>query len=539
MTNKEIASSFNLFAKLLELHGENPFKTRSYSNAYLTIRRLDKSVLDMSIEELSELRGVGKAIVDKLQAIKEHGYLPQLEELKKNTPEGVLELLQIKGLGAKKVRQLQNELQINTPGELLYACEENRLVALSGFGQKTQVKIRDAVNYHLESKGSYLFGHIEKQVHELLEILREALPEYEFEVIGDFARKNPVVTQLEFLSTCDNIEDILEASDFDQAGDMWKFQNLKFDVQYCDEESFVEEVFISTVSEEFIDQLGGPTHGESEESIFENLNLPYIPAECREFGDVLRWSEDQVMDILEETDIKGVVHNHSTYSDGLHTVQQMADATKAYGFQYLVMTDHSKSAFYANGLSEERLYSQIEEIAALNQREGSVKIFTGIESDILSDGSLDYADDVLADLDVIIASVHSNLNMDVDKATTRLIKAIEHPMTRMLGHPTGRLLLSRKGYPLHFEKVIDACAANNVVIEVNANPYRLDMDWTWIPLALSRGVKFSINPDAHAMEGIHDIRYGVAAARKGLLTKDMTVNALDTAGFEEWVKNGK
>ena len=539
MSNKEIASSFNLFAKLLELHGENPFKTRSYSNAYLTIRRLDKSVLEMSIEELSELRGVGKAIVDKLQAIKEHGYLPQLEELKQNTPEGILELLQIKGLGAKKVRQLQNELEINTPGELLYACEENRLVALSGFGQKTQLKIKDAVNYYLESKGSYLFGHIEKQVHNLLETLRESLPEYEFAVIGDFARKNPVVTQLEFLTTCDDIEDILEASDFDQEEDMWKFQNLKFDVQYCDEESFVEEVFISTVSEDFIDQLGGPTHGESEESIFENLNLPYIPAECREFGDVLRWSEDQVMDILEETDIKGVVHNHSTYSDGLHTVEQMADATKAYGFQYLVMTDHSKSAFYANGLSEERLYLQIEEIAALNQREGSIKIFTGIESDILSDGSLDYADDVLADLDVIIASVHSNLNMDVDKATTRLIKAIEHPMTRMLGHPTGRLLLSRKGYPLHCEKVIDACAANNVVIELNANPYRLDLDWTWIPLALSRGVKFSINPDAHAIEGIHDIRYGVAAARKGLLTKDMTVNALDTADFEEWIKNGK
>ena len=539
MTNKEIASSFNLFAKLLELHGENPFKTRSYSNAYLTIRRLEKSVLEMSTEELNELRGIGKAIQDKIVAIREHGYLPQLEDIKSKTESGVLELLQIKGLGAKKVRQLQDELGIKTPGELLYACEENRLVSLSGFGQKTQAKIKDAISYYLESKGSYLYGHIESQVFRLLDMFQELSMDHRFETVGDFARMDPIVTELTILTTYPDFETVLENADFETEGEQWVFENIRFNIEYADDDQFDEFIFMSTVSEAFLEKLGPEAVVETEDMIFENLGLAFIPRECREFPDILNWTEEQIDTIIHEDDIKGVVHAHSTYSDGLQSIAQMAAASRELGYQYLVMTDHSKSAFYANGLSEERLFMQIDEIQELNKQLPDFKIYSGIESDILSDGSLDYPDDVLAELDLIIASIHSNLNMDIEKSTKRLITAIENPRTRILGHPTGRLLLSRKAYPIDFERVIDACAANNVVIEVNANPYRLDLDYKWIPHALSKGVKFSINPDAHSIDGIKDIRYGVCASRKGLLTKEMTINALSAQEFEDWVKNGK
>jgi len=241
--------------------------------------------------------------------------------------------------------------------------------------------------------------------------------------------------------------------------------------------------------------------------------------------------------LIEETDIKGVVHTHSTYSDGLNTLKEMAEYTKAQGFEYLVMSDHSKSAFYANGLQPERVLMQMEEIDALNQQLAPFRIFKGIESDILNDGSLDYPEDILSKFEVIIASVHSNLRMDEAKATQRIIKAVENPHTRILGHPTGRLLLSRQGYPLDHQKVIDACAANGVVIELNASPYRLDLDWSWIPYALEKGVMISINPDAHSKQGIHDIHFGVLSARKGALSAEYCLNAKGVNDFVTWIES--
>ncbi len=266
--------------------------------------------------------------------------------------------------------------------------------------------------------------------------------------------------------------------------------------------------------------------------MFERAGLPYLAPELRSAPDALSRA---IPELLDEEDIRGVVHAHSTYSDGLHALQEMAESARNAGFAYLVITDHSKSAFYANGLSIERVLAQMAEIEALNAAMAPFRIFKGIESDILADGSLDYPEEILAQFEVVIASVHSNLKMDEAKATARIIRAIENPHTRILGHPTGRLLLSRPGYPLDHRAVIDACAANGVAIELNANPYRLDLDWAWIPYAIEKQVWISINPDAHSREGIRDIHFGVLAARKGGLEKSRCLNAMDLESFAEWV----
>ena len=272
----------------------------------------------------------------------------------------------------------------------------------------------------------------------------------------------------------------------------------------------------------------------TEEAVFEKAALPYLAPELRDDN---RWLEAATPPkLVTEKDVKSVMHLHTTYSDGLHSLRDMALYSKELGYEYMGLTDHSKSAFYANGLKPERVLAQMEEVDELNKELAPFKIFKGIESDILYDGSLDYEEDILKKFDFIIASVHSVLKMDKEKATTRLIRAIENPYTTILGHPTGRLLLSREGYPIDHKKVIDACAANKVILELNANPVRLDLDWTWIPYALEKGVKISINPDAHSKEGIHDIRYGVLAARKGGLTAEMCFNNLGLKEFEAFLK---
>lgn len=274
-----------------------------------------------------------------------------------------------------------------------------------------------------------------------------------------------------------------------------------------------------------------------EAAIFKAKGVHFIPPEHREYPETLKEYEGKSPVLIDVADIKGIVHNHSTYSDGLHTLSDMAAYVKASGYQYFVISDHSKSAGYAGGLSEEKVIMQWREIDQLNKSyNDGFRIFKSIESDILIDGSLDYTDDILKEFDLVIASIHSVLNMDEERATARLIKAVENPFTKILGHPTGRLLLARPGYSVDYKKVLDACAANGVSMELNANPQRLDMDWTWIPYALNKGILISINPDAHSKESIHYVKYGVAAARKGGLIPEMCLNTKTSEEFQNWIK---
>lgn len=537
LNNKQIASKFDLLAKLMELHDDNPFKIKTYANAYLSLRKLEGNLAEMSKAELASIKGVGSTVADKIKELVETGEMKALEKFREMTPEGIQQMLSIKGLGPKKVKQIWKEMEIETIGELLYACNENRLVAYSGFGPKIQADIIEKLEYFQASQGKFLYAHVHKQAEKCLELIKTKQTSTKIEICGDVRRMMPEVKGIELLSDAALLDIFPEIESMEYIDDQWYFMAIPIFIYVTESERFDQELFRLNCSESFFSAFSNEELSVGDDQmIFKNKGLPFIPAEFREHTDALSKNESYIQNLIVVEDIQGIVHNHSTYSDGLHTLKEMADYVRDSGFKYFVISDHSKSAGYASGLNEESVLMQWNEIENLNnQFADGFKIYKGIESDILTDGSLDYSDDILAGFDLVIASVHSVLNMDEEKATRRLITAIENPYTRILGHPTGRLLLARRGYPVDYKKVIDACAANNVVIELNANPQRLDLDWTWIPYALDKHVKVAINPDAHSKESIHYIKYGVAAARKGGLTKDMCLNTMNKEAFDQWL----
>jgi len=554
MTNKAIAKLFDELAKLMELHGENSFKIRSYQNANITIRKLEDPLAELSDDQIIAIPGVGKAIAEKIREAINTGTFPTLEKFREITPNGVIDLLKIDGLGPKKVDALWKDLEIESPGELLYACNENRLVVLKGFGEKTQTEIKKKTEYYLASKNKFLYKNAAIELDEFISNIQQKQPELNFQVVGEMRRKLPVVNSIELLVVGENANSfltkyadiLLEAVENEHYIKGKSTNGYPIIIYFCATNELGSKLFKYTGPLDYINQFVERNKNisfkeiDDENQIFVKSNTPFLNPVLRD--GILNnesWWQNPPNDLIEVEHIKGIVHNHSTYSDGIHTLKEMADYVRSSGFEYFVITDHSKSAFYANGLKEDMLLQQIEEIKKLNETYTNFKIFSGIESDILWDGQLDYADEILNQLDVVVASVHSILKMDIDKATERLIKAIEHPATRVLGHPTGRLLLSREGYPINHKKVIDACAANNVVIEVNANPLRLDIDWQWIPYCTEKGVKISINPDAHNKMSIHDIKYGVFAAQKGGLTKSNCLNTKNLQEFSKWVESKK
>ena len=550
MTNKEIARVFNNLAAIMELHNENPFKIRSYQNAYVTLRKLDKPLAEMERKEMDEIKGVGKAIGDKIQELLTTGDLQTYRKYADETPAGVVDMLDIRGFGPKKINAVWKELEIETVGELLYACNENRLIELHGFGQKTQEEIRKAAEYFLKSKNKRFWATADEDATIVVEYLKNKIKELnisdvKIERVGELRRLNPIVGKIELLLS--GVSDMTQLFDNEQLTlvenkdnvYLAKTENATPVVIYtCLQEEFGSKQFRYTGSPSFLEVFVKNTEGvdfknlTTEKAVFERAGLPFIEPELRENADILDLAKANLLpNLIQLGDIRGVIHTHTTYSDGLNTLREMAEFSQRLGYQYIGISDHSKAAFYANGLKEDRVLLQWAEIDALNKEFFNFKILKSIECDILNDGNLDYDDDLLRGFDFVIASVHSVLKMNEEKATARLIKAVENPFVSILGHPTGRLLLSREGYPIDHKKVIDACAANKVAIEMNASPYRLDLDWTWIPYAREKGVLISVNPDAHTCEGIKDIRYGVLAARKGRLDTEGCLNARDLDGF--------
>ncbi|MFD0792276.1 helix-hairpin-helix domain-containing protein [Mucilaginibacter litoreus] len=543
MENKQIARTFRLLSQLMELHEVNPFKIKSIANAAFKIDKLPFNIDGKTQDELEKTEGIGKSTAAKIIELLQTGTITELEDMIAKTPEGIVEMMGIKGIGPKKIAIIWKELGIENLGELYYACNENRLIEAKGFGLKTQEEIKKVIEFRMAGNGKFLYAQVEEEAHELMEEIRAVFPDALKHFAGEFRRLSEVISELVIVigSIDQQIaynalvnSDILSNVSLNGTHVSGELKSgLLVDIICVQRSQYYKELFINTGSEEHVDAVMKRISNElespaSEELIYEKANLTWIQPELREGTTFIqKANNNQLPTLITYHDLKGALHNHSTWSDGVNTLEEMAlycrDELK---LQYLGICDHSKSAFYAKGLSIERVLQQQEEIDHLNKRLEGFHIFKGIESDILNDGALDYPEEILQRFDFIVASVHSNLKMDKEKATARIIKAIENPYTTILGHPTGRLLLSRRGYEIDYEKVIDACAANNVVIEINANPLRLDLDWRWHHYALEKGVMLSINPDAHRTSRLQDMKYGVYIARKGGITKEQCLNAL-------------
>jgi len=538
LDNKDIANLLNEYSQLYELHNGNPFKVKSIAAAAFNIKKIHEPLTEMSLETLSSHPQIGKSMGPKIHELIQTGHLAELDELIAQTPEGVRAILSIKGLGPKKVETLWRNYNICSIADLLDACRENRLVEIKGFGYKTQAQIQSNIEFKFNNEGKFHWAKLQGLVTFLNEVFEHSTLVHQYQVAGDYRRLNDIVETLEYVVECKDgkalLEQICSSENFKAESEnstsisCWYIDSVKVLIHLSDRTHFAYDCIKHSATEAHLNLIHfeKAQAAENETAVYASLNLPYIIPEWREGLKELEKLELQD-DLIKVADLKGCIHNHSTYSDGIHTLEEMAVYAQHMGLEYLAICDHSQTAAYAGGLRPEKVLEQWQEIDKLNQKLSPFRILRGIESDILNDGQLDYNDDLLKLFDIVVASVHSPLSMSLEKANARLSKAIENPYTDILGHPTGRLLLLRSGYPIDHAYIIDACVANQVVIELNAHPYRLDLDWRWIDYAINKGALISINPDAHQKEGMNDMVYGVQVARKGYLTPKHCLNAMD------------
>jgi DNA polymerase (family 10) len=553
MENDELVDALELLVKLWDVHGVNEFKAKNLSFA---IRGLDKFpglINQLTTDQLILIPGVGKVIVQLIYELAQSGTCQELEEIVEKTPPGILDLLKIKGLGAKKVRAIWQELNVSNFEDLNTACQNGQIEKLKGFGSAIQSSIQSQIIYIQENRKKLRLDKAIFLSDRILAMLQVAFDK--IAISGELRRNCEVITSFVFVVETDNIfgsplliselagfsEDLQASSPFTWRG-FFEDHLIPIEIHLVDKSEFVSALFQHSAHEnhlesiDFYNQFQGKTLL-TEESIYQESNKPFILPEMREGLQEFEWAgQHKNTDLIEEQDLQGCLHNHSIYSDGKNTLQEMSEACRSLGLHYFGIADHSQYAAYAGGLKEEDVLRQHEEIDRLNLLWSDFTILKGIEADILPDGSLDYNDHILSQFDYVVASVHANLTMDLDKAMDRLIRAIENPYTSILGHPTGRLLLSRPGYPLNTHKILDACLANGVSIELNASPYRLDLDWRHIYAAMDKGVFVSINPDAHKIEGLKDMKYGVKVGRKGGLLKALTLNALPLNDLKAFFK---
>lgn len=555
MDNALIAENFELLSRLMDIHGENSFKSKTYSIAAFNIDKLPLQLKDTPREKLFSIKGIGDSVGRKVIELLETGKIEALSDYLSKTPPGVIEMLNIKGIGPKKIHTIWKEMQVESLGELLYACNENRLTLFKGFGEKTQKNVQEAIEFYFLNQGNFLYSQLETIFPQVDNYLKKLFGAGNVGITGAYRRQENTIEELEFVVLQPNEKikptfqtaqppELIEES---VSSLLYKLKNgLKLRL-HTGAGNLAERIFKTTGNVEFLEafekkfpKLDLNSDGEDDHGIFMKAKLPYISPSLRESAEVLDLAiKNKLPQLIQTGDIRALIHSHSNWSDGSNTIEEMAAECMKRGWEYMVISDHSQSAFYANGLKEDRILEQHNYVDSLNKKLSPFRIFKSIESDILNDGSLDYPESVLKSFDLVIASVHSNLKMNVDKANARLIKAIENPYTSILGHMTGRLLLSRNGYPVDHKKIIEACAANNVVIEINAHPRRLDMDWKWIGYAIEKNVLLSIDPDAHFLEGYNDVKYGVLTAQKGGLTKENNLSSYRLKEFEAFLGKQK
>ena len=571
MDKKEIAESLEEIALLLELRGDNAFKVRAHTNAARALLAVEDDV-DNLIESggLRKIKGIGDGIAKKIEEMAASGRSTLLDKLRSEFPDTIFELFRIPGLGPKKIKILQDKLAISSLGELEYACQENRLVELEGFGAKTQEKLLSGIDFVRRQSGRHLIHRAEASAAVLLGFLENHPKIKRAAVAGSLRRRRETVKDIDLLASyaktsrkkimdefCE-LENVAEVIGSGETKTTVRLTSgMSADLRLVSDKQFPATLLHFTGSKEHNIAMRkraikaglklseyGLFNGDSalatkdESAIFAKLDLPFIEPELREDrGEIEAAEKDALPELIKQDDIRGILHVHSVYSDGTNTLPELVDWCREHGYEYLGICDHSVSAGYAGGLKIEDIEKQHDEIDRLNEQFDDFTLFKGIESDILWDGSLDYSDDVLGKFDFVIASVHSRLQMTEEEATRRVIAAIENPYTTILGHMTGRLLLAREGYPLDINAVLDAAADSGTVIELNASPHRLDIDWRHLRAAQERGIKIAINPDAHALRGMNDLRFGIGAARKGWLAAADVINTLTREQFGEYLKD--
>lgn len=571
MTRETLAGVLEEIALLLELKNENPFKVRAYRQGAETVRNFDGEIVALAAgNQLDGIKGIGDALRDKLHELASTGSLGFHQKLRAEFPTGLFELFDLQGLGPKKVKALHETLGIGSISELKTACEEGRVAGLPGFGAKTQTKILEAIALKETFADTFLLGEITPLVSAMLDTLRLHPEISRVAVAGSYRRAKETVHDLDFLVAtkepslvCEDFTTLPEVESIIVCGDTKASVRLKNGMQ-CDLRAVSNSQFpfalqYFTGSKEHnvairslalkqglsLNEYGFSPAGESsvilpadiheERDIYQALGLQYIEPELRENrGEIEAAAERSLPRLVQLEQLKGTFHNHTTESDGVHSLEQMADEAMDLGLQYLGIADHSKSMVIANGLDAERLMKQVHAIRELNATYTHFRLFAGSEVDILRDGSLDFDDTTLAVLDYCVASVHNLFNLTEEEMTRRICRAMEHEHVTMLGHVTGRLLLKREGYAVNHAKIIDCAAETRTIIELNCNPWRLDMDWRWWKRARDKGVLCSINPDAHSTMGLHHLGIGARLARKGWLGKEDVFNtrsADEVAGF--------
>ena len=559
----EIVEVLDHIAILLEIKGENAFKIRAYQNGARILENIDQDLgILIDQNQLQTIKGIGDALVDKISTLWQDQPLDFYENLKNSVPSDLLELLEIPGLGGKKIHRLHSELGVQTITDLKTVCQNGRLAALKGFGQRTAENLLSGIHHYKSYNARHLWWTVAPIVKEILQGLRKIPEVQNAEVAGSFRRKKETVGDLDFIVATEkpdpvihwftNLEGIQLVTAKGSTKSSIRLENgLQADLRIVPKQQFATALHHFTGSKEHNVQMRQRALAQGlslsewgifpknqseasrkslpvkdEETLFKTLGLPWINPELREGNFEIALAESQgIPRLLQTDDIKGVFHNHTRASDGKNTLTEMVLAAQSLGWQYLGISDHSRSSVQARGLSEERLLEQIKNIQAINQsKKYSCWIFSGSEVDILPDGRLDFPDELLQQLDYTVASVHSAFQQDRELMTRRIIKAIENPFVTMIGHLTGRILLKREPYALNIEKVLDAAVANHTIIEINAHPKRLDMDWRYWVKAREKGIITSINPDAHDTKGLSLFKAGVDTARKAAIPPEKVLN---------------